>query len=670
MAFAVDSVSTTPAWSVTKLQAILDSPTPSESPSLLSALSAIPASADGTLSRHAITSDIEKGTIEETQKVLDLFKGAQGALNGVFSEVRGMEKDVKVLLERLEKAKIETGAVVQTTGDLRRKLEEAKWKEKAATSFVRKFVLNEEDKMILESGEVCEDYLKALKKLEEIHEDSKLLLRSSNQKLGLDILGYSATTREACYEAVYKFVQKLSANLDSDSVPKILTASIVALRPRPMLLKYCAEEVGSARRASLVTRFVTALTKGGRGGVPRPIELHAHDPLRYTNDMLAWMHQALASEKELIFRLFGDFDDITGTSSEVVSMGGIDNRAERTKAFNEYGDERTPNLSVTVLNTIFGALIRPFRVRFEQALEPTPPVVILFKLATLLEFYADLMGKLLGSDGGIVDMLMECNSITMYAFFSTWKHKMNSFKNSSQKPTENLLPPPAVNQSMVRLDEIMATVNTSLATEDARRGQIAAVLEVILTPLLSLCENISNFLSPLDSAMYMANCMNAMKTPLQGHSYAAERVENLNVQAEEYVAKYIQLATAEVLKRAGLYERVSYLRDSRSKAALNTTSESSSEPNKAIPGMDVEGLSISVKNFYAMLFSGSGESLAAPRVEKITDIQSRNKARIAVANEIVRAHDELYAFVDDMVGGERVGMRDPKKVKIVLTGRV
>ena len=38
----------------------------------------------------------------------------------------------------------------------------------------------------------------------------------------------------------------------------------------------------------------------GPGGTPRPIELHSHDPLRYVGDMLAWLHQASASEKEYL----------------------------------------------------------------------------------------------------------------------------------------------------------------------------------------------------------------------------------------------------------------------------------------------------------------------------------------------------------------------------------
>lgn len=40
--------------------------------------------------------------------------------------------------------------------------------------------------------------------------------------------------------------------------------------------------------------------------MPRPIEMHAHDPRRYLGDMLAWVHQSLASERELLQGLFGD----------------------------------------------------------------------------------------------------------------------------------------------------------------------------------------------------------------------------------------------------------------------------------------------------------------------------------------------------------------------------
>jgi hypothetical protein len=50
-------------------------------------------------------------------------------------------------------------------------------------------------------------------------------------------------------------------------------------------------QVANMRHNALFRRFITALTRGGPGGMPRPIEVHAHDPLRYVGDMLGWLHQ-------------------------------------------------------------------------------------------------------------------------------------------------------------------------------------------------------------------------------------------------------------------------------------------------------------------------------------------------------------------------------------------
>lgn len=46
--------------------------------------------------------------------------------------------------------------------------------------------------------------------------------------------------------------------------------------------RYTLDEFGTARRSAVVRGFIDALTRGGLGGTPRPIEMHSHDPLRYS----------------------------------------------------------------------------------------------------------------------------------------------------------------------------------------------------------------------------------------------------------------------------------------------------------------------------------------------------------------------------------------------------
>jgi len=47
-----------------------------------------------------------------------------------------------------------------------------------------------------------------------------------------------------------------------------------------------------------------ALTQGENASA-RAIDVAAHDPLRYLSDILAWTHQAVAGEKEILTLIFG-----------------------------------------------------------------------------------------------------------------------------------------------------------------------------------------------------------------------------------------------------------------------------------------------------------------------------------------------------------------------------
>ena len=76
--------------------------------------------------------------------------------------------------------------------------------------------------------------------------------------------------------------------------------------------RYILDEYCSSRRNAIVKLFIDALTKGGPNGNPRPIELNSHDPIRYMGDMLAWIHQATASEHEFLRSLFRKFKDNNG----------------------------------------------------------------------------------------------------------------------------------------------------------------------------------------------------------------------------------------------------------------------------------------------------------------------------------------------------------------------
>ncbi|KAA8594016.1 hypothetical protein FQN60_004850 [Etheostoma spectabile] len=147
---------------------------------------------------------------------------------------------------------------------------------------------------------ITEDFFRALSRVKHIHEDVKILLRTNQQTAGLEIMEQMAVLQETSYEQLYRWAQNECRGLTQETcdICPVLTQSMEALQDRPVLYKYTLDEFGTARRSAVVRGFIDALTRGGLGGTPRPIEMHSHDPMRYVGDMLAWLHQATASEKE------------------------------------------------------------------------------------------------------------------------------------------------------------------------------------------------------------------------------------------------------------------------------------------------------------------------------------------------------------------------------------
>ena len=59
------------------------------------------------------------------------------------------------------------------------------------------------------------------------------------------------------------------------------------------------------RHKVVLQDFMEALTQGETALAARAIDVQAHDPMRYLGDILAWTHQAVAGESEILTLIFG-----------------------------------------------------------------------------------------------------------------------------------------------------------------------------------------------------------------------------------------------------------------------------------------------------------------------------------------------------------------------------
>ncbi|KAK1860277.1 hypothetical protein I4F81_002867 [Pyropia yezoensis] len=571
------STTASASWAVKKMRYVVESPPPSDSPGVISALTDVahllqrpastaaggaPASTSSALTttdgptlyntaatRRSLRTAMEARTLARAASVLSAADDVTASLSALTTDVAAMASLVDDLSQRLAAARSGAAGVVATTSALRDAATEHERCAAASAAFVAAFVLPPEEVAKLEAGIVDAGYLDALRRLEGLHTRSRVLLRAgATGRAALGTLEMAATRREAAYEAVYRALETTA----------LVRSAVAALRARPRLLRLCADEVAAARRAALVGRFLRALTKGGPGGVPRPIELHAHDVLRYTNDMLAWVHQALAGETELIGRLFGEGEEEDGKAGSAHADGeqrrgdGGDGTVDGDGSATDRGAEAPPrSLSSNVLHSIFDSLCRPLRTRLDALLDPPPPVVTTYRLASLIAFYATTLAVHLRPPSALVETLSAAQAATLGAFFASWRERLDAFVADTPPPSSaDLSPPPAVSATMRRLGDILATLDASLASDAERDASAALVLDAILTPLRQISER----------CVYLANCVDAMRTPLEGYPFTAAVVASLDAEAEGYLDEYVHLASEEVLRAVGLADRVAAAR--------------------------------------------------------------------------------------------------------------
>ncbi|CAD6930556.1 unnamed protein product [Tilletia controversa] len=262
-------------------------------------------------------------------------------------------------------------------------------------------------------------------------------------------------------------------------------------------------------RSTAITReFNAALTQGGPPPthLPRPIELSAHDPTRYIGDMLAWVHQALASERELLGSLVGIGDDDVAThhrgaaspsssgtaeGSETQMMTGrrigqrrrwsvnpaevidmmegrnqtgapSDNEAlagslaMASAATAQKGVIRPRERLRDLLDRDMEGCCRPLKVRITQTLHSQEGSITAFKLSSLISFYSSTMEQTIGRKAALSQVLRELTETAYSAFFATLDRQAAGLMRFAAPPESDLSPPPPLLGACSTLKELLA----------------------------------------------------------------------------------------------------------------------------------------------------------------------------------------------------------------------
>ncbi|CAO2834078.1 unnamed protein product [Amaranthus hypochondriacus] len=656
-----------------KLKKVLDSRI--DSPELLSSLSTLSTfyTDNSPQARRNLRSTIEKRSLSINHDFLTASHSAQQALDQVEEEVNALAECCDRIAKALNSCSATTGDIISTTERLKQDLDVTTQRQEIVSCFLRDYQLSNEEIYALKDEELNDNFFKALSHVQEIHANCKILLRTHHQRAGLELMDMMAMYQEGAYERLCRWVQAECRRLgdtDNPEVSELLRTAVRCLKERPVLFKYCAEEVANMRHNALFRRFISALTRGGPGGLPRPIEVHAHDPLRYVGDMLAWLHQALASERELVHALL-DPDTI-------VDAGPTGHQF--SKNFESELGKVESDLTF-VLDRIFEGVCRPFKVRVEQVLQSQPSLIVSYKLSNQLEFYSYMISDLIGSETALCQTLWTLKESSQKTFFDILKIRGEKLLRYPPLVAVDLSPPPAVREGVTVLMEILETYD-AMMIPPSKKPEFDPVMSALLDPVIQMCEqaaeahkskggghlsrrtrmssdsnqlnksSVDAILSSSDtlsasqstetpSKIFLINCLCTIQQPLIGHEAAAKYANNIGSMIENHMRILVDKEVDTILRRCNLLNKMPKFRKTYDETSEGVTA---GPPLAELEDTSPASLSESLNIFFGVIL-GTENSL--PEFEQLQVPKLRSEACIQLAKSLADAYQLVYDAIMD-----------------------
>lgn len=613
-------------------------------------------------SRRSLRGEIERRILVINEQFVDAFGHMIKDLESINSDVEAMSHCCTDMMQRLSTTKEQTQELITKTSSLQDEQNKVELQTQLAESFITKFQLQADEAKLLrtnKAGDLHQDFFKVLQKVQRIHSDVKVLLRTNQQTAGLEIMEQMALLQEAAFERLYRWCQSQCRSMTSSSfdITRMQQEAVKALQSRHVLYTYCLDEYATARRGTVVQGFIDALTRNGGKSRDhhhqqqqyRPIELHAHDPIRYTGDILAWLHQSVASEKENLVQLLAQCDK--STEADVV---------------------RT-------LGQIFEGIINPFRVRVEQVLVTEPGTLILYKLTNLLKFYhrtiADIIGG--GEEGAAADVDLNAPSGSTYnensllevlndtyllcnkLFFTSLQLLSSKLLDKVEMPPRDLSAPRTLNETLKLLKDIFDTHDTSIVEMRDRRDVLVDVMSHVIDPLIQMCTVSASQLRPADMACYVINCIHSIKFVLSLYEFTEERIEMLSAQIEAHTDTLVNEQTGDLLNAAGIAHVYKLI------VQHEAANESEEVPLSTVPGLDRTALVAAFQRFEEMATSPHESMLhqvsllASATLKEVVTARSRDM--------LANAYSIIYrAFFLPENRYEPCNAKTPEQIRLLL----
>jgi hypothetical protein len=491
--------------------------------------------------------------------------------------IASLSQGCEEMKRHITAARQETAPVLEEASALINQKDQVEAKKQLLTAFNSHFIMSEDDIAILTSTAepVNDKFFAILSRAKKIQSDCEVLLGAKNQRLGLEIMDQTSRNLNGAFQKLYRWIQRefKSLNLESPQINTSIRKALRVLAERPTLFQNCIDFFAEAREHILSDAFYTALTgtsvQGEEDKTVKPIELVAHDPLRYVGDMLAWIHSATVSEREALEVLFiSDGDEIARGI-----QAGLEN--EPWNRDSEDLDSATSFDGLRALNELVdqdvAGVARVLRQRIGQVIQSHEETIMAYKIANLLNFYRITFSKLLGDDSALLETLATLEESALTQFKSLMRDHVASSQGDAQAAPPELGPPDFFQEGLKQLAAIMKTFESSFTSAGSKEAQFEPILAEAFDPFMKGCESVAKDLEAPETTIFAINCLLAARNTLAPFDFTNERLSEIQDSIDEYASTLIDYQYAQFRTNSALHPLLEALKTvTDSKEALRS----------------------------------------------------------------------------------------------------
>ncbi|KAF8583843.1 oligomeric complex COG6 [Ramaria rubella] len=598
--------------------------------------------------RKSLRRDTEARLAEGSQRFLKAFGEVDEKLNILEDHIQEMQLRCDEAQAQLKATNDACKHLLDRAEGLRSQRSIMTTRQSIVSLFLSQYTLTEAETEAITSRDipVGKRMFDAMHKTEKIRDDCKILLsgEGGGTNAGLDIMSLTSSLLDQAYQKIFRWCSFEFRQLGKDSqleVGPVMKEAVRRLRQQPDLLSEALKSLSQTRQATLLAMFLDALTRGGPSGLPRPIEIHAHDPTRYVGDMLGWVHQAVAGEHEFLEGLFG----VNPDGRMVGAVRNFTHENEEEQWIRSLMDESVEKLCL------------PLRMRVHQTIKSQEGSITSYKIANILYFYMMTMRRTIGEEALLSRSLKEITDLAYQTFFDAIEAQGRSLLRFLHPPEADLAAPIALRDSCQVLREIMSVYDSSvLGDEDAeeqRRG-FKQILDAAVAPSLEMCRRMADMNSKdttgWERSVFLINCIDYLQSTMQPFAFTNERIEELEVLLQSHVKLLTEEHYRRLLQASGLSSLIETIETQDDHVALSHLSITSShEMSSALRKFD------SFLSTLDVLSSPRLTLLTVPRLATLIH-RSALKKIAETYNRIcdeVRKPENKYEFATTLLGSQR-----------------